>query len=439
MSALSTLLLLHSLALPVQAPDSIGDGGPAVAAILRAPEGIAVDRDGHVYVSERAGHRVRRIDARTGVITTFAGTGRGGYSGDGGPADRAMIGLPSDVAVNARGDLYIADPANNRIRVVDGATGIMTTFAGTGEAGFGGDGGPATEARLRTPFGVSVAPDGSVYISDTDNHRIRRVDPTTGVIETVAGDGTADFGGDGGPATSASLARPHRVVVDAEGRLYIGDSFNHRIRRVEPRTGVITTVAGTGRRGEGGDGGPAREADITYSGGLLLDGRGGLLYTDQATHRVRRIDLETGMIRTVAGTGRWDFGGDGGPALEASFHLPGVMALAPDGALLVVDKWNGRVRRVDLAADRVETLAGSRLNEPTAEVNYHFHQDDGERQQPPDSIRVGGHVPVAVSRARGRTQRVDSAGRPAALRASGPGWERPAAVARSVPEPRAAP
>ena len=375
MPALLALLVAHGLALPAQVPDSIGDGGPAVAAVLRAPEGVAVDGNGHVYVSERAGHRVRRIHARTGVITTFAGTGRPGYSGDGGPADQAMLGIPSDVAVDSRGDLYIADPAFNRVRVVDGVTGVITTFAGTGEAGFGGDGGPATQARLRTPFGVSVAPDGSIYISDTDNHRIRRVDPTTGDIETVAGDGTADFGGDGGPATSASLWRPHRVVVDADGTLYVGDSFNHRIRRVDPRTGVIATVAGTGLMGGSGDGGPATAASLTYSGGLLLDARGGLLYTDQATHRVRRIDLETGLIHTVAGTGRWDFGGDGGPALEADFHLPGTMALDRQGALLVVDKWNGRVRRVELAGDLVSTVVGSRLNEPTPEVSYHFHHE----------------------------------------------------------------
>jgi DNA-binding beta-propeller fold protein YncE len=379
MSALLSLLLVHSLASPVQVPDSIGDGGHAAEAVLRAPEGVAVDNDGHIYVSERAGHRVRRIDARTGIITTFAGTGSRGSSGDGGPADEAMIGVPSDVAVDTRGNLYIAEPANHRIRVVDKATGIITTFAGTGEEGFGGDGGLATEARFRTPFGVSVAPDGSVYISDTDNHRIRRVDPATGIIETVAGDGRRDFGGDGGSATAASLARPHRVVVDADGTLYIGDSFNHRIRRVDPRTGVITTIAGTGSRGGSGDGGPATEADITFSGGLLLDGRGGLLYTDQPTHRIRRIDLATGRIDGVAGAGRWDFGGDGGPAFQADFHLPGTMALDGAGGILVVDKWNGRVRRVDLAADRVETFAGSRLNEPTPEVNYHFHHDrEGE-------------------------------------------------------------
>lgn len=375
MSALLALVVVHGLALPVQVPDSIGDGGPAVAAVLRAPEGVAVDGDGHVYVSERAGDRVRRIDASTGVITTFAGTGRPGYSGDGGPADQAMLGVPTDLAVDSRGNLYIAEPGTHRVRVVDGATGVITTLAGTGEAGFGGDGGPATRARLQTPFGVSVAPDGSIYITDTDNHRIRRVDPATGVIETVAGDGTAGFGGDGGPATSASLWRPHRVVVDADGTLYIGDSFNHRIRRVDARTGVITTIAGTGRMGGSGDGGPATAASLTYSGGLLLDGRGGLLYTDQATHRVRRIDLETGLIRTVAGTGRWDFGGDGGPALEADFHLPGTMALDRQGAFLVVDKWNGRVRRVDLAGDRVSTVVGSRLNEPTPEVSYHFHHE----------------------------------------------------------------
>lgn len=375
MSALHAFLVVPILALPAQAPDSIGDGGPAAAAILRAPEGVAVDGDGNVYVSERAGHRVRRIDARTGVITTFAGTGRPGYTGDGGPADQAMLGVPTDLAVDTNGNLYIAEPGIHRVRVVDLATGIITTFAGTGEAGFGGDGGPATRASLQTPFGVSVAPDGSIYIADTDNHRIRRVNPTTGIIETVAGNGTAGFGGDGGPATAAGLWRPHRVVVDADATLYIGDSFNHRIRRVDPGTGVITTIAGTGTRGGCGDGGPATMASITYSGGLLLDGRGGLLYTDQAIHRVRRIDLETGLMRTVAGTGRWDFGGDGSPALEASFHLPGTMALDPEGALLVVDKWNGRVRRIDLAADRVETLAGARLNEPTAQVNYHFHDD----------------------------------------------------------------
>lgn len=392
--------------------DSIGDGGPATEAVLVAPEGVAVDGAGNIYVSERAGHRVRRVDARSGLIATFAGTGRRESSGDGGPAAAAGVALPTDLALDAAGNLYIAEPAANRVRRVDAATGRIETFAGTGERGFSGDGGPAAEAALNAPFGVSVDGRGDVYIADTDNQRIRRVDAETGVIRTVAGNGEWGFAGDDGPATDASLARPHRTVVDAEGHLFIGDSFNHRIRRVDAATGVIRTIAGTGRMGASGDGGPATEATLTYSGGLALDGAGGLVYTDLASHRIRRIDLTTGVIATVAGSGRWDFGGDGGPALEAHFHLPGAIVVTPAGDLVFADKWNGRVRRVESGTGRVHTVAGSRPSEPTADVSYHFHYDADELRRELDA-------PVAFSvdaPADGRTLEVAVEGRPAPLR-----------------------
>jgi acetyl esterase/lipase/sugar lactone lactonase YvrE len=364
-----------------------GDGGPAVDAALVAPEGVVVDYRGNVFVAERGAHRVRRVDGATGIITTVAGTGETGYGGDEGPAVDALLNTPSDLAVDAAGNLYIADAGNHRIRRVDTATGRITTVAGTGEAGFSGDGELATRASLRSPFGVAVGSDEDLYIADTDNQRVRRIDAVTGRISTVAGNGVWDFGGDGGSALEASLARPHRIAVGPGGDVYIADSFNHRIRVVSSSDGTIRTIAGIGTMGSRGDGGPALEAAMTYFGGMVLKGDR-LVFTDLAFHRLRSIDLENGIITTVAGTGQWGFSGDGGPALKARLHLPGAIALAPDGDLVFTDMWNGRVRRIDDGSGSVTTIAGSRPTPPTPAMDFHFHYD-------PDSVRAA-HDAVVV-------------------------------------------
>jgi streptogramin lyase len=207
-------------------------------------------------IADRSNQRIRRVDAVTGVITTVAGNGASGFSGDGGPATAANLSGPFGVAVDAAGNVLIADQNNARIRRVDAVTGVITTVAGNGAGGFSGDGGPATAASLSNPVGVAVDAAGNVLIADRSNQRIRRVDAVTGVITTAAGNGASGFSGDGGPATAASLSSPWGVAVDAAGNVLIADQSNSRIRRVDAVTGVITTVAGNGTFGFSGDGGP---------------------------------------------------------------------------------------------------------------------------------------------------------------------------------------
>jgi RHS repeat-associated protein len=318
----------------------VGDGGPATQAELGVPSGIAVGPDGSVYIAEWVGQRVRRVDA-SGIITTVAGTGTPGFSGDGGPATSAMLADPSGVAVAPDGTLYIADRSNHRIRRVD-ANGIITTVAGTGAYGFSGDGGPATLAQLDEPWGVALGPDGSLYIADKGNNRVRRVGPD-GIITTVAGNGIGSFGGDGGPATQANLSA-WRVAVGPDGSLYIMDYANNRVRRVGP-DGLITTVAGNGTAGFSGDGGPATAAQISWAEDIALGPDGGFYIADRNNQRVRWVGSD-GIISTVAGKETNGFSGDGGLAIRAQLDEPIGLALGPDGSLYIADSFNQRVRRV---------------------------------------------------------------------------------------------
>jgi sugar lactone lactonase YvrE len=253
---------------------------------------------------------------------------------------------PNGVAVDASGNLFIADEWNQRIRRVEAATGVITTVAGNGTAGFSGDGGTATSASLARPTGVAVDAAGNLFIADQWNYRIRRVEATTGVITTVAGDGRQGFGGDGGAATSASLNTPTRVAVDGSGNLFIADYGNARIRRVEAASGVITTVAGNGIWGFGGDGGAATSANLYFPYGLAVDGSGNLFIADYGNVRVRRVQAASGVITTVAGDGTRGFSEDGGAATSASLDGPLGVAVDASGNLFIADPGNQRVRRV---------------------------------------------------------------------------------------------
>ena len=317
-----------------------GDGGPAVEAELRSPYGVAVDSAGNVYIADSSNWRIRKIDA-TGTITTIAGTGEFGFSGDGGPAVAAELRRPRGVAVDSAGNVYIADVGNHRIRKVD-STGTITTIAGTGEFGFSGDGGPAVEAELRSPYGVAVDSAGNVYIVDVGDHRIRKVD-ATGTITTIAGTGYG-FSGDGGPAVAAELRDPYGVAVDSAGNVYIADSSNRRIRKVDA-TGTITTIAGTGESGFSGDGGPAVEAELRSPYGVAVDSAGNVYIADSSNWRIRKIDA-TGTITTIAGTGEYGFSGDGGPAAAARLGFPRGVAVDGDGNLYIADTGNRRIRKL---------------------------------------------------------------------------------------------
>jgi trimeric autotransporter adhesin len=423
-----------------------GDGGPATAAQLRNPTGVAVDGTGNLYIADRGNYRIRKVSPG-GLITTAAGTGMWGFSGDGGPATAAQLS-PTGVAVDAAGNLYIADTNNSRVRKVnpdgmittaagfrygggEGPTtaaqlvypagvavdvagnlyiadtfnsrvlkvsseGLMTTAAGAGPPGYGGEVRLASEAeqefrdgvavdglgslyiadtfnnrvlkvtprgvittavgadQLSGPIGVAVDVVGNLYIADTDNQRVLKV-TLGGLITTVAGTGIWGFSGDGGMATAAQFAYPAGVAVDGAGNLYVADTDNHRIRRVTPG-GLITTVAGTGTRGFSGDGGPATAAQFAYPAGVAVDGAGNLYIADAYNHRVRKVTPE-GLINTVAGGAGGGYRGDGGPATAALLSNP--FGVAVDGAdnLYIADSVNHRIRKVTLGG-LITTAAG---------------------------------------------------------------------------------
>jgi sugar lactone lactonase YvrE len=289
------------------------------------------------------------------TIKTVAGDG-GSQLGDGGPATEAGLCDPADVAFDAAGNMYIADtgvycsgPGGNTVRKVD-THGTITTVAGTGEAGFSGDGGPATKAKLNSPIAVAVDREGNLYISG--DHRIRKVDKD-GIITTFAGTGEARHSGDGGPATSAQLREPDQMTFDARGNLYVGDFTS--VRKIDP-SGTITTVAGTGRFGFSGDGGPATEAKLTASD-VALDGKGNMYISDTEHHRIRMVNKD-GIIHTVAGTGKEGYSGDGGPATKAALNLPIGIALDEEGNLFIACHHNNRVRMVDRNG-KITTVAGT--------------------------------------------------------------------------------
>ena len=292
------------------------------------------------------------------TITTFAGTGERGFGGDGGSATAAQLYNPRHVAVDGSGNLYIADIYNYRIRKVD-SSGVITTVAGTGERGYGGDGGPATEARLHFPRDVAVDGAGNLYIADTQNQRIRKVD-SSGVITTVAGTGESGYGGDGGPAVQARLSYPRGVATDHAGNLYIADYNNLRIRKVDS-SGVISTVVGTGElgasRGVNGDGGLAVRAQLRNAHDVATDNKGNLYIADTEGNRIRKVD-SSGIITTVAGTRESGYGGDGGPAVNARLRHPTGVALDDAGNLYIVDCYNNRIRKVD-SSGIITTVAGT--------------------------------------------------------------------------------
>jgi RHS repeat-associated protein len=327
-------------------PGFNGDGGPATQASLDYPVCAAFGGDGSLYICDS--HRIRRVDPN-GIITTVAGTGTNGFSGDGGPAVQAKLYYPEDIAVGADGSLYISDTHNHRVRRV-GLDGIISTVAGNGIYGFNGDGAPAAQASLNSPGGIAFGTDGSLYISDQGNQRVRRVGPD-GIITTVAGKGgTNGFSGDGGPATQAKFYGPDDVAIGADGSLYINDQFNNRIRRVSP-DGIITTVAGNGSYGVTGDGGPATQAALNYPEGIAVGADGSLyIVSMHNNHRVRRVGPD-GLINRVAGIGANGFGfsGDGGPATQAMLSYPEGVAVGPDGSLYISDRNNQRIRRVSSA------------------------------------------------------------------------------------------
>jgi DNA-binding beta-propeller fold protein YncE len=324
-----------------------GDGGPALHAACETPYMCAFDTQGHMFVCMGQHHRIRRMDANTGIITLVAGTGDSGYSGDGGAALRATFNMPYGLTVDANGDIYVAERGNPIVRKIDGTTGLITTLAGTGEKGYSGDGGPANKAMLREPNDVFLDGKGGLLIADVQDQRIRRVDLRTGLISTFAGTGEKSRAGDGKRAIDASLMGPRAVCMDTLGNTYICEREGNGVRKVNAQ-GILTTIAGAEAvRGYTGDGGPALAATWGAPKAMRCDLQNNIIVVDSENNAVRRIDARTGIVTTIAGGHAGD-DGDGGPATAAGLARPHGCGLDAAGNLYIADTHNHRVRVVGL-------------------------------------------------------------------------------------------
>jgi sugar lactone lactonase YvrE len=311
-----------------------GDSGPATAAKLDYAMSITADNTGNIYFCDYGNNRVREINV-SGVITTIAGTGTSGYSGDGGLAINATLNGPMGIAVDPNGaNVYIADNINNRVRKVTMASGIITTYAGTGVLGGAGDGGPADSAQIRTPEGLAIDAGGDLYIVDNYS-QIRKVNGSAHVISTVAGGGV-NPPIDGSIATSVYLYLEY-IAVDTNGNLFLSSPGYHLVRKIEHGTGILSTIAGTGIGGFSGDGGAGSSAEVYYPYGLATDLAGNVYIADESNNRVRKVDASSGIISTYAGNGVYTDAGDGGAALSAAISHPYSIAIDHSGNMIVSD------------------------------------------------------------------------------------------------------
>jgi sugar lactone lactonase YvrE len=356
------LLAFHSLNGQAQATVS------ALTVPLLLPSAIVFDSAGNLYIAETANHIIRRVDTN-GNIATIAGTGTQGFSSISGPANAAQLDSPQGLALDTANNLYIADTHNHAIRKLSLTTGILTTIAGTGTPGFSGDNGPATSAQLDLPTALALDAQSNLYLADTRNHRIRRVDATTGLITTIAGNGTQGFSGDNGPATAAAIDSPTGLALDAANNLYLADTHNHRIRRIDAITGLITTIAGTGTAGYSGDNAAASTATLALPHGLSIDASGNLYLADTENQRIRRIDATTRLITTVAGNGTQGFSGDNSPETAATLDTPRNTTFSPAALLTLADTGNQRIRQLEAqpaASTNIQTIAGLGVNTTAA-------------------------------------------------------------------------
>ena len=335
-----------------------GDGGSATAAMLRNPYGVFVSNTGSIYIADTFNNRIRRFDIG-GNITTIAGDGTTGASGDGGIITYADLNSPRGGSFDSTGNLYFADTLHNRIRKIAAGTNIISTIAGSGIYGFSGDGGPATAALFNSPQWVYVDGAGAIYIADTGNSRIRKIDAGSNIISTIAGGGAGTGIGDGLSATSARLASPQSVFVDSSGAIYIADTNNNRIRKIDAGSNIISTIAGGGAGTDIGDGLSATSARLASPQAVFVDSSGAIYIADTGNSRIRKITAGSNIISTIAGNGTAGFSGDGGLSTAAMINSPRAIFQDSSGDIYIADQVNNRIRKIAAGSNIISTIAGN--------------------------------------------------------------------------------
>ena len=336
----------------------LGDALQSRVAALNYQSAVISDAAGNIYMVDQANNRIRKINSATGYMSTVAGTGNPGLAGDGGLATLADLDGPTGIAVDAAGNLYITDSNNHIVRKVNASDGKINTIGGTaGLSGFSGDGALATVAKFDTPTGIALDANGNIFIADLSNNRIRKIDAGTGNISTFAGSGTAGFSGDGAAANLAKLNGPSAIAIDANGDVYIADTQNSRVRKVNASDGNISTVAGNGTAGYTGDGNAATSAALMYPEGVATDALGNIFISDTDNNCIRKVNSSDNKISTIAGTGISGYSGDGGLGTSAKMYYPKGIATDAGGSVLVADQWNNRVRKLDAFVGIAEAVA----------------------------------------------------------------------------------
>jgi streptogramin lyase len=319
-----------------------GDGGPATAAQIDNPFGVVRGPDGAIWFCEYTGQRIRRV-APDGTISTIAGTGQQGYTGDGGPALQATFKLPHELRFDAQGDLYIVDMTNHAVRKIDLKTKIITTIAGNGVAGYSGDGGPAVKAQFKQPHSIQFGPEGDLYVCDIGNHVIRKIDMKTGLISTFAGVGKAGVTPDGAPIAGTPLKGPRSLDFDKQGNLWLATREGNQVFKFDLKAGKIHHIAGTGKSGFTGNGGPAKEATLSGPKGISVDAEGNVWLADCESHSIRMVNMKTGNLELIAGLNQKGDGPDGDP-LQCKMARPHGVFCDADGTVLIGDSESHRVR-----------------------------------------------------------------------------------------------
>jgi sugar lactone lactonase YvrE len=321
----------------------IGNGTAGLSdSQVNNPYGVIIGRDGALYFCDVDNQRIRRLDLKSRTTRTVAGDGKRAYAGDGGPATSGSLNMPHEIVFDSRNHMYIAERDNHVVRKVDATSGVISTFAGTGAAGFSGDGGPASSAQLRQPHSIAIGPDGRLLICDIGNHRIRAVDLSTGAITTIGGTGERLPTPDGAPLNGTPLNGPRTMVIGPDGTIYLALREGNQLYRIAPKTNTLHHLAGTGEQGWTGDGGPARAAKLAGPKGLALSGRN-LYVADTESHTIRRVNLDSGIITTVLGTGVRGDGPEPDP-LQCRLSRPHGLFADKDGTLYVTDSEAHRIR-----------------------------------------------------------------------------------------------